>query len=91
MYVARLVSIARAEAIPEQFKGFVRFQSAIEGHDVEKGEKVAILVVEGTSCFVPVFLDRLRSLEELEGRLAAQQAQLSEDARSAVSKHLSAR
>jgi len=74
LHLARLVSISRAEEIPEQFRGFVNFQANMEGHEVSEKEKVAMLVIEGTSCYVPVFLDRMKRIEDLELRLAEQQA-----------------
>jgi hypothetical protein len=88
LHHARLVSISKAEEIPEQFKGFVNFQANLEGHEVSKEEKVALLVIEGTSCYVPVFLDRMKSIKELERRLADQQAQMPEDTKLILAKNI---
>lgn len=89
MQLARLVSISKAEEIPEQIKGFVNFQASLEGHEVSQKERVAILVIEGTSCYVPVFLDRMKTIEELERRLAAQQAKMPEDTRATLAMNIS--
>ncbi|MDD1768078.1 MAG: DUF749 family protein [Methanomassiliicoccales archaeon] len=89
MHLARLVSISRAEEIPEQFRGFVNFQANMEGHEVSEKEKVAMLVIEGTSCYVPVFLDRMKRIEDLELRLAEQQAEMPQDVRSLLEKNVS--
>ena len=88
MHLARLVSISRVEEIPEQFRGFVDFHANLEGHDVSQKEKLAILVIEGTSCYVPVFLERMKGIEELERRLVAQQAEMPEDTRFALAKNV---
>jgi hypothetical protein len=88
LHLVRLVTISRADEMPEQFKGFVNFQANLEGHEVSKEEKVAILVIEGTSCYVPVFLDRMKGIEELEKRLAGQQAQMPEDTKSVLAKNV---
>jgi hypothetical protein len=89
VYLARLVTISRAEQIPEQFKGFLTFQADLEGHEISKKEKVALLVIEGTSCYVPVFLDRLKEIREIEERLAEQQAEMNEETRSVLAKDIS--
>jgi len=89
LHLARLVSISKAEEIPEQLRGFVNFQANMEGHEVSEKEKVAMLVIEGTSCYVPVFLDRIKRIEELEQRLVEQQAQMPQDVRSLLEKNIS--
>ncbi len=89
MHRARLVSISKADEIPEHLRGFVNFQANLEGHDVSEKERVAMLVIDGTSCYVPVFLDRLKKIEELEKRLAEQQAEMPEDTRSLLEKSIS--
>lgn len=89
MHLARLVSISRAEEIPEQFRGFVNFQANMEGHEVVEKEKVAMLVIEGTSCYVPVFLDRMKRIEDLELRLAEQEAEMPQDVRSLLERNIS--
>ncbi len=89
MYLARLVTISTVEQMPEQFQGFLNFQANLEGHEASKKEKVALLVIEGTSCYVPVFLDRLKEIREIEERLAEQQAEMNEETRSVLAKNMS--
>ncbi|MDH7508094.1 MAG: DUF749 family protein [Methanomassiliicoccales archaeon] len=91
MYRAHLVSITTAGSVPDNLKGFINFQAAYEGHDVNENEKVALLVIEGTASYVVIFLDRERSLEEIEDRLARQKAEMTSDTRNAISKNISAR
>jgi hypothetical protein len=91
LYRAHLVSITTAGSVPDNLKGFINFQAAYEGHDVNENEKVALLVIEGTASYVVIFLDRERSLEEIEDRLARQKAEMTSDTRNAISKNISAR
>ncbi|MBC7108108.1 MAG: DUF749 family protein [Methanomassiliicoccales archaeon] len=91
MYKAHLVSITTAGSVPENLRGFVNFQAAYEGHDVDESEKVALLVIEGTASYVVIFLEREKSVEEIENRLALQKAEMTSDTRNAISRNIGAR
>jgi len=72
---AHLVGVYTPEELPEELDGFVRFQAAHDGHQMRKGERIAILNVVGTSSYVPVFLEGLKGYEELESRLSQHEVQ----------------
>ncbi|NLX47167.1 MAG: DUF749 family protein [Euryarchaeota archaeon] len=75
MYQAHLVGVYTPEEIPEELEGFVRYQAALDGHQMKAGERIAVLNVTGTSSYVPVFLADLSSYEELESKLSRHEVQ----------------
>lgn len=88
MHVARLLAVTEVRNVPPEIRPFVEFRAAVEEREVDEGEKVAILVIETTSCYIPVFLEDSESLAELEKRLADQDAKLATDSRDALAPHL---
>ncbi len=86
MHWVHLVDIVKAKDIPPDFQPFVDFQARVESIEVSDQEKIAILVVEDTSCYIPVFLETLGSIEELDERLEEQEAQLTKESRDSISK-----
>ena len=75
MYQAHLVGVYTPEEIPEELEGFVRYQAALDGHQMKAGERIAVLNVTGTSSYVPVFLADLSSYEGLESKLSRHEVQ----------------
>lgn len=84
MHRVDLVDIFRADQLPDEYRGFVNFQAALDEREVSSDERVAILVVENTACYIPVFLDGEETLQELEERLRDQEAEMAEDARESI-------
>lgn len=84
MHWIHLVDIVKAKDVPPDFQPFVDFQARVESVEVSDQEKIAILVVEDTSCYIPVFLETLGSMEELEERLEEQDAQLTKESRESI-------
>jgi hypothetical protein len=78
LYSAQLVGVYNYGEMPEELSGFVYFQAARENRKPRKGDKVAMLVIEGTTSYVVAFLDTLRSVDELERRLEEQEAKMTE-------------
>jgi len=88
MHAAKLISITEAKDVPPEVRPFVEFKAAVEGRELETVEKVAVLVIESTTCYVPVFLKNPPSMRELEKSLAAQDAALTDDSKAALDRHL---
>lgn len=88
MHVARLVAVTEVRNVPPDIRPFVDFRAAMEEREVGEGEMVAILVIENTSSYIPVFLKDPVSLAELEERLAEQDAKLATDSRDVLAQHL---
>ena len=70
MQQAHLVGVYTPDDLPEELNGFVRFQASLDGHEMRKGERIAVLNVIGTSSYVPVFLEGLKGYAELESKLS---------------------
>jgi len=67
---AHLVGIYTQEEMPEELEGFIRYQAALDGHQIKAGERIAVLNVTGTSSYVPVFLADLKDANDLESKLS---------------------
>lgn len=67
---AHLVGVYTPEEMPDELEGFVKYQAALDGHQMKKGERIAVLNVVGTSSYVPIFLGDLCCYEDLEVKLS---------------------
>jgi hypothetical protein len=56
--------------MPDELDGFVKFQASCDGHQMKKGERIAVLNVVGTASYIPVFLADLCCYEDLEVKLS---------------------
>jgi len=88
MHLARLVAITEVANVPPDIRPFVDFKAAVEERKLDDGEKVAILNIDTTTCYVPVFLKDPPTLEQLEEELGRQDSQLTADSREALALHL---
>jgi len=88
MHVARVMAITEVKNVPPDVRPFVEFKAAVENRNLTEDEKVAVLVIDTTTCYVPVFLRDPVSIELLEKELANQDAKLTPDSREALSRHL---
>ena len=89
MYSAQLVGVYNYGEIPEELSGFVYFQAARENRKPKRGDKVAVLVIEGTTSYVVAFLDALTSVDVLERRLSEQDASLTKVSKISLERVLS--
>ena len=90
MHVARLVAITELQNIPPDIRPFVEFRADVEQRKVDPKEQVAILNIDTTTCYVPVFLKDPPSMAQLEADLERQDAKLTPDSRDVLLKHLKA-
>ncbi len=88
MHVARLVAITEVRNVPPDIRPFVEFKAAVEERKLDEKDMVAILNIDTTTCYVPVFLKDPVALKDLENELAKQDATLTVDSREVLSKHL---
>jgi len=72
---AHLVGVYTPEELPDELEGFVRYHAVHYGHQMKKGEKIAVLNVVGTSSYIPIFLSDLSCYEDLEVKLSQQGVQ----------------
>ena len=88
MHIARLVAITEVKNVPPDIRPFVEFKAAIEERKLDENERVAILNIDTTSCYVPVFLKNPPTIADLEKYLDTQDAKLTSDTRDALKMHL---
>jgi len=81
MYKAQLVGVYSVREMPEELRPFLNLQAAREKRQLKMSDKVAMLQIVGTSSYITVFLDTLRSISELEDRLRKQDAEMTEVSR----------
>ena len=88
MHVARLVAITELRNLPPDIRPFVEFKAMVEDRKIDEKEIVAVLNIDTTTCYVPVFLKDPLTMDRLEKELAQQDAKLSSDSKVALSAHL---
>jgi len=88
MHVARLVAITEWKNVPSEIRPFVEFRAAVEDRQLDEKELVAILNVETTTCYIPVFLRNPHTMEDIEKDLENQDAKLTLDSKEVLAKHL---
>jgi hypothetical protein len=88
MHVARLIAITEVKNVPPDIRPFVEFKAAVEDRKLSDDERVALLVIDTTTSYVPVFLKSPMTIGQLEKELANQDAKLASDTRELLSKHL---
>jgi len=88
MHFARLVAITELSNVPPDIRPFVDFRAALEDRKVDEKEQVAILNIDTTTCYVPVFLKDPITMAKLEEELERQDAKLTPDSREVLAKHL---
>jgi hypothetical protein len=81
MHVARLIAITELRNVSSDIRPFIDFKAAVEDRKLDDKDLVAVLNIDTTSCYVPVFLKDPVTMEQLEDELRRQDAQLSTDSR----------
>ncbi len=90
MHVARLVAITEVANVPPDIKPFVEFKASVAERTLDPKELVAILNIDTTTCYIPVFLKEPPTMAQLETELGQQDARLTPDSRDVLAKHLRA-
>ncbi len=83
-----MVAITELRNLPPDIRPFVEFKAMIEDREMDEKEVVAVLNIDTTTCYVPVFLRNPPTIDQLEKELAQQDAKLSSDSKEALSSHL---
>lgn len=91
MHRAELVAITTVKSVTGEIRPFVEFKAFMEKRDLKPDQKIAILLVETTACYIPIFLDEKCSLERIKEEVGAQVIQLSGGAESALRQYLEKR
>ncbi len=88
MHFARLVAITEVANVPPDIRPFVDFKAAVEERTLDPKDKVAILNVDTTTCYIPVFLKDPPTMAAVEAELERQDTKLAPDTREVLMKHL---
>ena len=83
-----MVAITELRNLPPDIRPFVEFKAMVEDRKTDEKEVVAVLNIDTTTCYVPVFLKDPPTMDRLEKELAQQDAKLSWDSKEALSGHL---
>ncbi len=89
MHKANLVAITEVRNLPPDIRPFVSFRADVEERTLSEDELVAILVIDTTTSYIPVFLKDPPSMAALVEMLAKQDAELTSEAKAALSRHVS--
>ena len=76
MHKAHLIGVYTLRDMPEELTGFVNFQAKLERHELRMDERIALLVIVGTSSYVPVFVESISDLTIAEKKLKDQDAEM---------------
>jgi hypothetical protein len=76
LHTAHLIGVYTLRDMPEELTGFVNFQAKLEKHELRMDERIALLVIVGTSSYVPVFVETVSDLTAVQKRLLDQDAEM---------------
>jgi hypothetical protein len=76
LHKAHLIGVYTLRDMPEELTGFVNFQAKLEKHELRMDERIALLVIVGTTSYVPVFIETIGELTAVENRLRDQDAEM---------------
>ncbi len=75
--------------MPEELTGFVNFQAKLDRYELRLDERIALLVIVGTSSYVPVFVERITDLSTAEKKLHGQDAEMDNVTRESLERVIS--
>jgi len=87
-YIAKLVSIAKYKNLTDKFKPFVHFHSELENVEILDNDRIAILQIESTESYFPIFLKTKPTIEQIEEKLTKQKTKLNSEARKLLLKYI---
>jgi hypothetical protein len=76
LHKAHLIGVYTLRDMPEELTGFVNFQAKLEKHELRMDERIALLVIVGTSSYVPLFVETISDLTAAEKKLREQDAEM---------------
>ena len=89
MHKAHLIGVYTLRDMPEELSGFVNFQAKLERHELRMDERIALLVIVGTSSYVPLFVETISDLTAAEKKLRDQDAEMDNVTRESLSRVIS--
>jgi hypothetical protein len=89
LHKAHLIGVYTLRDMPEELTGFVNFQAKLERHELRMDERIALMVIVGTSSYVPVFVERIDDLSAAEKKLREQDAEMDNVTRESLERVIS--
>lgn len=89
-FVAKIADIKKVKEADEEYKPYIEFRAKLEKRELSGDEIVAILNVETTTSYIPVFLDKGKSIKDVEAEVYEAGAELNRDSRKALENLLKA-
>lgn len=80
-FVASIADIKYLKDMPEEFMPYVSFKAGQEGRNLQGNERVAILNVPTTTSYIAVFLDKGKTIKDIEREVEAASVVLNTDTR----------
>lgn len=62
--------------MPDDLRPFVEFKASLLKRDLKREQIIALFIIATTDCYIPVFLDKGMSIEDVKKDLAAQEAEM---------------
>jgi len=87
-FVAKIADIKKVSEAANEHLPYIYFKSEIEGRKLKGDELTAILNVATTTSYIPVFLDKGKSIEDVDKEVSDAGAVLNRDSRAALKKLL---
>jgi hypothetical protein len=87
-YVASIADIKYLKDLPEEFIPYVTFKAGQEKRVLKGDERVAILNVSTTTSYIAVFLDKRKTIEDVEREVGESSALLNKDTKKILSELL---
>ncbi|MDY6965483.1 MAG: DUF749 family protein [Halobacteriota archaeon] len=83
-HIATVAAITKVANVTEELMPFVQFKAEKEGRELSGSESVAILQIEGTESYHPIFLPA--KIEDIEEELKELDVVLNSDAKKSIMK-----
>jgi hypothetical protein len=84
-YIASIADIKYLKDMPEEFIPYVTFKAGQEKRVLKGDERVAILNVSTTTSYIAVFLDKGKTIEDVEREVGESSVTLNKDTRKILS------
>lgn len=76
MYRADLIAVTPAGSVPDDLRPFIEFKASLAKRELGRDQIVALFLIATTSCYIPVFLDKGMTIDDVKKELADQQAEM---------------
>jgi hypothetical protein len=90
-YIASIADIKYLKEMPEEYLPYVNFKAVQEGRTLIGDERIAILNVATTTSYIAIFLDKEKTIKEVEREVKDSSATLNADTKTILKELLKKR